>query len=85
MTELSHYLQQARELVRLVKASSIIALAQPTLLSTLIAPVAQFNWHAPHSMQESLSTSSAALSPLAKTRCGQTIEHMPHWLHFPGS
>lgn len=63
-----------------------MALAQPTLLSTLIAPGSQFSAHAPHSMQESGSTSLAAPPfPAANTRCGQTTEHMPQRVQSSGS
>ena len=66
---------------RLARAAQIIAVAQPTPLSTRMAPVGQLIWHAPHSMQAS-RLATLALSPLnSKTPWGHTSLHIPHPLH----
>jgi len=60
-----------------VSAASIRAAAQPTPLSTEIAPTGQLTMQAPHSMQSSGFARTAASSPATNTPCGQTMEHMP--------
>jgi len=60
-----------------VRAASIRAAAQPTPLSTEIAPTGQLTMQAPHSMQSSGFTRTAAFSPATNTPCGQTMEHIP--------
>jgi hypothetical protein len=67
------------------RAALIMAAAQPTPLSTVIAPVGQLSWQAPHSMHASGRTRSATAPSGAKTPCGQTMLHMPQLMHKPGS
>jgi len=62
----------------------IMAVAQPTPLSTRMAPVSQFNWQAPHSMQAARLTMRATVSPGTNTPCGQTMLHIPQLLHSFG-
>jgi hypothetical protein len=66
-------------------ALAIMAAAQPTPLSTVIAPVGQLSWQAPHSMHASGRTNWATAPFGAKTPCGQTMLHMPQLMHRPGS
>jgi len=61
-----------------------MAQAQPTPLSTSIAPAGQLRMQAPHSMQASGLTSLAASSPAAKTPCGQTALHIPQLVQSSG-
>lgn len=58
-----------------------MAAAQPTPLFTVMAPVGQLSWQAPHSMQAFGATSCATRSGCAKTRCGQTMVHKPQPTH----
>jgi hypothetical protein len=60
----------------------MIAEAQPTPESTVMAPKSQFLAQAPHSMHRSLSVTTARLSCIMKTPCGQTSTHLPHPAHF---
>lgn len=62
-----------------------MAEAQPTPLSTSIASVGQFFWHAPHSMQSDGLASVATSSPSSNTPCGHTIEHKPQLMQRLGS
>jgi hypothetical protein len=68
-----------------VKAARIMALAQPTPLSTAIAFTMQFFWQAPHSMQADGRTRTALRPFISKTACGQTATHMAHPLQMSGS
>ena len=61
------------------------AAAHPTPALTDKAPVGQFIAHAPHSMQESCSTTEHLPSDTTKTAWGQTVSHMRQPLHFEGS
>jgi hypothetical protein len=70
---------------RPVRAARIMALAQPTPLSTAIAPVTQFNWQAPHSMQARAFVNLARRPSISNTACGQTATHMAHPLQSSGS
>jgi hypothetical protein len=63
----------------------MMAAAQPTPESTVIAPNSQFMAQAPHSMHLSLSVTMARLSCMRKTPCGQTSTHRPQPVHFSAS
>jgi hypothetical protein len=65
-------------------AALIIAHAQPTPLSTSMAPAGQFFAQAPHSIQARGFTSSARLFPSVKTRWGQTCVQRRQLMHFSG-
>lgn len=71
--------------LRPVRAARIIAVAQPTPLSTRIAPSGQFFAQAPHSMQEPRSARRASPSPFSNTPCGQTTAHIPQRVQRAGS
>jgi hypothetical protein len=60
----------------------MMAAAQPTPESTVIAPNSQFRAQAPHSMHWSLSVIAARLSRISKTPCGQTSAHLPQPVHL---
>jgi hypothetical protein len=62
-------------------AAIIMAVAQPVPLSTEIAPAWQLSWQAPHSMQSEGFISTAFLSRISNTPCGQTETHMEQPLH----
>jgi hypothetical protein len=62
----------------------MMAAAQPTPEFTLIALNSQFMAQAPHSMHRSLSVTTARLSFIEKTPCGQTSTQRPHPAHFSG-
>lgn len=64
-----------------LSAAEIIAFAQPTPLSTLIAPTGQLSAQAPHSMHDEGEIRSAAFSPGVKTPWGQTVLHIPQLMH----
>lgn len=65
-------------------AALIIADAQPTPLSTLMAEEGQLTWQAPHSMHFSGRERRTFPSPLWNTRCGHTSRHLPQLTHLPG-
>ena len=65
-----------------LRAARIIEPAQPTPLSTDIAPTGQLSWHAPHSMHAEAATSSAFVPFWVKTLCGQTVLHLPQPTHL---
>lgn len=60
----------------------MIAAAQPTPVFTAIAPNSQFKAQAPHSMHKSLSVTTARLSRISNTPCGQTSAHRLQPVHF---
>jgi len=68
-----------------VRAARIMALAQPTPLSTAMAFMMQFFWQAPHSMHADGQTRIAFRPSISNTACGQTATHMAHPLHNTGS
>ncbi len=64
-----------------LNAEAIMAAAHPTPLSTVIAPVGQLSWQAPHSIQ--FSGCARLTTPLfrAKTAWRQTALHILQLLH----
>src|SRR5512136_2836606 len=62
-----------------------MAAAHPTPLSTVMAPVGQLSWQAPHSMHAVGWTSWTALPSGANTPCGHTAMHIPQLAHNSGS
>jgi hypothetical protein len=64
-----------------VRAARIMAAAHPTPLSTVIAPVGQLSWQAPHSMHASGRTSWARRLFMANTAWGQTMTHSSQPIH----
>jgi hypothetical protein len=67
-----------------VRAALIMAWAQPTPASTVMAPSGQFLAHAPHSMQFSGLWIDARRSCMEKTPCGQTSVHLSQPIHLSG-
>jgi hypothetical protein len=63
----------------------MIAAAQPTPGFTLSAEKGQFNAHAPHSIQEFMSTIPTFPSFTDNTLCGQTFAQIPQPVHFAES
>ena len=68
-----------------MRAAFIIAAAQPTSLSTLIAPAEQFIAQAPHSMHSDGATRRALPLSALNTPWGQTEAQMPQLLQSSGS